>query len=143
MRVPFRKPGKYSQIKSDPMMTKEKFADLEREVKHLKDIQPSAAVEVSRLAELGDFSENVEYQLAKGRLRGINDAIFRLGNQLKNAVIIEPKAGVSAVELGGKVTVFAAGKQKTYQILKLVIGVSKHGLIILLENGFPTFENTH
>lgn len=129
MRVPFRKPGKYSQMKSDPLLTKEKFAELEKKLKYLKSVQPSAAAEVSRLAELGDFSENAEYQLAKGRLRGLNDAIFRLGNQLKHAVIIETGSETDTVRLGHKVTVAVAGKQKTYQILGSAETDPRQGII--------------
>lgn len=129
MRVPFRKPGKYSQMKTDPMLTKTKFAELEKKLKHLQEIQPTAAAEVSRLAELGDFSENAEYQLAKGRLRGLNDAIFRLGNQLKHAVIIEAEGQTNTVRLGHKVTVAVAGKQKTYQILGSAETDPRQGII--------------
>ena len=116
-------------MKTDPMMTKEKFAELEKEVKHLKDIQPKAAAEVSRLAELGDFSENAEYQLAKGRLRGINDAIFRLGNQLKHAVLIEAEKQTSTVRLGHKVTVAVGGREKIYQILGSAEADPRQGII--------------
>ena len=116
-------------MKTDTMMTKEKFAELEKEVKHLKDIQPKAAAEVSRLAELGDFSENAEYQLAKGRLRGINDAIFRLGNQLKHAVIIKPEPKTGAVQLGSTVAVSVGGQRKTYQILGSAEADPRQGII--------------
>lgn len=110
-------------------MTKEKFVELEKKLKYLKSVQPAAAAEVSRLAELGDFSENAEYQLAKGRLRGLNDAIFRLGNQLKHAVIISPQPQTDAVQLGHKVTVAVAGKQKTYQILGSAETDPRQGII--------------
>lgn len=69
------------------------------------------------MAELGDFSENVEYQLAKGRLRGINNSIERIENQLKQAEIIESPVGISAVQIGNTVVVESAGQQKTFLIL--------------------------
>lgn len=117
MRVPFRKPGKYSQIKPDYLLTEGKFGELKNKLDRLKNIsRPQAAAEVSRLAEMGDFSENAEYQLAKGRLRGINNAILKLENQLNNAVIISPKQ-TGAVQAGNTVTVESGGKQKTYLIL--------------------------
>ena len=97
-------------------MTEAKFAELQKKLEALKKKRPEAASEVTRLAELGDFSENVEYQLAKGRLRGINNRIMVLENQLNQAVIItRQKKGV--VELGSTVTIESDGKEKTYQIL--------------------------
>src|SRR3990167_4531594 len=115
MRVPYRKPGKFSQMKPDPMMTEEKFNELKKEQEKLKRIRPHAAADVARLAELGDFSENAEYQLAKGRLRGINNAIVRLENQINQAEIIKPQR-TDTVQLGSTVTIESASGQKTYQI---------------------------
>lgn len=129
MRVPYRKPGKFSQMKPDPLMTKAKFNELTQELERLKKKRPQAAAEVARLAELGDFSENAEYQLAKGRLRGINNAILRLESELNQAEIIKPSEQTETVQIGHTVTVENEGKspperdpasrrwQKTYQIL--------------------------
>ena len=118
MQVPYRKPGKYSQMKSDPLLTEGKILELKNKLDKLKNInQPRAIEEVKRLAELGDFSENVEYQLAKGRLRGINDGILKIENQLKHAVIISPQTQTDTVQIGHKVTVETGGKKKVYQIL--------------------------
>ncbi|MEK9132853.1 MAG: GreA/GreB family elongation factor [Patescibacteria group bacterium] len=118
MRVPYRKPGKYSQIKSDPILTEGKFTELKNKLNRLKNLsQPRAIEEVKRLAELGDFSENVEYQIAKGRLRGINDSILKIENQLKHAVIITPQKQIETVQIGHKVTVQSDNKARTYQIL--------------------------
>lgn len=118
MRTPYRKPGKYSQIKSDPLLTEGKFTELKNKLDKLKNLsQPRAIEEVKRLAELGDFSENVEYQIAKGRLRGINDNITKIENHLKHAVIITPQKQIDTVQLGHKVTVESGNKTKAYQIL--------------------------
>lgn len=99
-------------------MTERKFNELKRQVEKLKNFsRPQAAAEVARLAELGDFSENAEYQLAKGRLRGINSAIIRLENHLNQAVIIAPDAPKDTVRVGHTVTIERDGQQKTYQLL--------------------------
>lgn len=107
--------------KLDPVMTEAKFFELQKELEKLKKIRPKAAEEVSRLAELGDFSENVEYQLAKRRLRGINNAIFKLENQINQAVIIKPQKQNDKVQTGHRVTIemlnITPKKIKTYQIL--------------------------
>lgn len=118
MRTPNRKPGKYSQVKLDPILTEKKFEELNNKLKRLKKIvQPQAAAEVSRLAELGDFSENAEYQMAKGRLRGINQTILNIESQLKHAEIIAPQKRADSVQFGHNVTIACDNKQKTYQIL--------------------------
>lgn len=117
MRTPYRKPGKYSQMSPDPIMTEDKFQELKNKLERIKKAQPQAAAEVSRLAELGDFSENAEYQHAKGRLRGMNDAIFNLEKQLNQAVVIKSQKQISTVQVGHKVTVEINNKQKIYRIL--------------------------
>lgn len=104
-------------MKPDPLMTEAKFNELKRELEKLKNRRPQAAAEVARLAELGDFSENAEYQLAKGRLRGTNNAILRLENELSQAVIIKSSGQTDTMQLGSTVTVESEGEQKTYQIL--------------------------
>lgn len=116
MQIPYRKPGKFSQIPQDPLMTADKVAELKKKLTRLKAAQPEAAAEVARLAELGDFSENAEYQLAKGKLRGLLGAIARLEHQLNNAEIITPKQ-TDRVAVGHTVTVETGGKQKSFQIL--------------------------
>lgn len=118
MRVPYRKPGKYSNLAPDPFLTEAKFLELEAKLKRLKTIdRPHYITEVKRLAELGDFSENVEYQLAKGKLRGINSAVEKIENQLKDAEIIRPQTETGTVQIGHTVTVETGGQRKTFQIL--------------------------
>jgi transcription elongation factor GreA len=113
MQVPYRKPGKYAMMKQDPVLTSEKARELAAKLDKLKNhSRPKGAEEVRRLAELGDFSENVEYQLAKGKLRGINQAILTIENQLKNAVIIEPNTQHDTVAVGHTVTIRNEDKAK-------------------------------
>ncbi|KKQ28053.1 MAG: Transcription elongation factor GreA [Candidatus Magasanikbacteria bacterium GW2011_GWC2_37_14] len=117
MQLPYRKPGKYSQIKIDLLLTEEKFNELKKDLEKLKRKQPQAAAEVVRLAELGDFSENVEYQLAKGKLRGINNAILKLEYQIDHAEIIKPEKQKNTVQIGHEVWVLVSGQEKRFQIL--------------------------
>ncbi|MCX6780008.1 MAG: GreA/GreB family elongation factor [Candidatus Magasanikbacteria bacterium] len=116
-------------MKQDPLLTAEKLEDLKKKLEHLKDSKPFAASEVARLAELGDFSENVEYQMAKGRLRGINGGIFNLQNQIDNAVLIENSDEVDQVRVGNTVTVEMNGKTKTYKLLGSVESDPSNGVI--------------
>jgi len=116
MQLPKRKPGKYSQTDHDPHMTQKKYNELEIELGKLKKRRPKLAAEVSRLAELGDFSENVEYQQAKRKLRGTLSAITRIEAEL-NAAIVITSAGGDVVQLGSTVTFLLGEKEKTYTIL--------------------------
>lgn len=116
MRTTDRKP-KHIPQKKDPYITKKKYKELEETLERLKADRPAAAQEVARLAELGDFSENVEYQLAKRRLRGINTKMLHVENELRQAKIIEPKKGSTTVQLGHTVTVLKDGSMRTYTIL--------------------------
>ncbi len=129
MQVPHRKPGKFTHLVPDPLITQAKFDELTKKLEGLKAARPYAAAEVARLAELGDFSENVEYQLAKGKLRGINNGIVALEKQLINARIISAAADTETVHIGHTVTIESEGVQKTFQILGSVETKPGHGII--------------
>lgn len=117
MRAPIRKGHPRLNQKPDPYLTKEKFSDLEAKLVKMKSLRPRMADEVKRLAEMGDFSENAGYQLAKGRLRGLNQRIIDLEGYLKTAVIIEPDRNIASVQIGSKVTVERSGRLNLYTIL--------------------------
>lgn len=116
MQVPKRRYDKiYEQ--PDPHLTREKYDEFKARLDRLVNVTRfQAMAEVARLAEMGDFSENAAYQMAKGKLRGINARIIELENILKRAVIIGSGQG-NEVELGSTVTVDCAGKEKSYRIL--------------------------
>ncbi len=118
MQVPHRKPGQFTHLKPDPLLTEAKFNELKKDLLHLKDVsRPLAASEVRRLAELGDFSENVEYQLAKGRLRGINNRITTIEAHLNTAQIIPERQQTDTLQIGHTVTVTTNDQTKVYKIL--------------------------
>ena len=117
MQIPFRKPGEFTHIIPDPHLTQNKFNELTDKLGKLKDALPKAIQELQRLAEMGDFSENAAYQMAKGRVRGINDRIFDITEQLKAAIIIKPGKNKQEVQLGSRVRVKMNGRENTYQIL--------------------------
>jgi len=116
MQLPKRKPGKYSQLPVDNVLSEEKYKELKNELEKLKKRRPKLAGEVSRLAELGDFSENMEYQLAKRRLRGLNSAILKTEYRINHAEIIEESSD-GVVRLGSVVTVRTSKGENTYTIL--------------------------
>ncbi len=128
MQTPKRKPGKYTDFATDHVMTKKKYDELGKELEKLKAKRPHAASEVSRLAELGDFSENVEYQLAKRRLRGINYAIIKLEYQISHADVIEEKHS-GRVVLGSIVTIKTDKGEREYTILGAAEADPSNGII--------------
>lgn len=115
MRTTNRKP-KHPTEPIDVHVSKKKYDELCSKLSRLKKQRTPAAKEVARLAELGDFSENVEYQLAKRKLRSINNSMLKLGVFTNAAIIIKPSKG-NTVQLGSTVTVEIDGKEKTYTIL--------------------------
>lgn len=116
MQVPKRRGGKFTYIKPDPHMTEAKFDEFKKKLAELKAAQPRLAAEVHRLAQLGDLSENAGYQIAKGKLRGVNQKILELEDHLHKAVIIKPQ-NTHTVQIGNKVVVEINGEEKTYTIL--------------------------
>lgn len=118
MRVPTRKPGQHTHDKPDPYITEDKFCELKNNLERLIKIsRPRAAEEVKRLALMGDFSENAAYQIAKGKLRGVNQRILDIEAHLKTARVIKSPDKNNRVQLGHHVTVEINGKQKTFLIL--------------------------
>ncbi len=116
MRVPTRKPGKYTDQTRDPHMTQAKFDEFTSQLERMLKARPAQTAEVKHLAEMGDFSENAAYQIAKGRLRGLNQRIMEIEDHLKYAKIITPeKSGI--IQLGSTVTIEQSGKRQTFTIL--------------------------
>ncbi len=117
MQLPHRKPPQFSEVETDPLMTQDKFDSLTKKLAGLYAGRPAVANEVHRLAQNGDFSENAEYQAAKGKLRGINFNIEKLEYQLSHAQIIK-NGNISDVSIGHTVTVLVGGlAERTYTIL--------------------------
>lgn len=117
MRTPVRKANKRPLCPKDYHISQKKYTEIEKEIKVLKEKRPKLAAEVKRLAEMGDFSENAGYQLAKSRLRGLNNKILDLNDRLKKAEIINKSTDTSIIEIGHTVILELNQEQKTYTIL--------------------------
>ncbi len=119
MRVPTRRSELLQSTKkvSDDFLSSKKLQQYKDELQDLiKNQRPPAIKEVQRTAEMGDFSENAAYQMAKGRLRQINSRITSLEEKIKRAVVIKPNTN-GRISLGSTVTFVINGKETTYQIL--------------------------
>lgn len=130
MQIPYRKPGKYTNMVQDPHITEARAIEIEKKLERLKKVvRPKLADEVALLAQGGDFSENAGYQAAKGKLRGLNQRIMNFESQLRRAIIIQPNKKNDTVQLGHMVTIESGGKKKTYQILGSVESDPANGII--------------
>lgn len=118
MQVPTRRSEKNIRPrKSDFYITKEKYNELTAKLARMKRSRPALISEVQRLGEMGDFSENAEYQIAKGKLRGLNNWILRVEDQINRAEIIKLNEDKKTVRVGHVVKIKLNGVEKTYQIL--------------------------
>jgi transcription elongation factor GreA len=117
MQVPIRKGDARLFSPLDYHLSPEKYRELEESLKKLLSRRPKEAAEVKRLAEMGDFSENAGYQLAKGRLRGLNQRILDIENLLKKAEIVIADTDTSVVKVGHRVLLSVGGQEKSYTIL--------------------------
>lgn len=118
MRLPNRKPGKYTFPTFDPVMTQQQFDALKAKLERLKKtVRPQAIRETQQYGENGDFSENAEYQIAKGRLRGINRTIDELEKRIGQATIIDTPQDATSVQIGHTVTISANNVEQTFTIL--------------------------
>ncbi|MDE2037923.1 MAG: transcription elongation factor GreA [Patescibacteria group bacterium] len=94
-------------------LTKEKFADLERELAHLRtDRRKEVAEHLEYAKKLGDLSENAEYHQAREEQAEVEDRIRRLEELLKQAVITG-QGGGDAVTVGSTVRVEKDGDNKS------------------------------
>ena len=117
MRVPTRK-GEADNLKiKDYSISPAKYEELKLTLARLLKRHPQEAREVKRLAEMGDFSENVGYQMAKGHLRNLNQRILDIEDTLKKADIVIIDNNTNQVQIGHKVTITSNDIEKKYTIL--------------------------
>lgn len=84
-------------------MTSEALSQLKGKLARLKASLPEQIVITKAAADLGDRSENAEYQLSKGKLRGTHRQILLIENQLKRAAIIKTDKNNKIIQLGSTV----------------------------------------
>jgi len=95
-------------------LTNEKFAELEKELEHLKtDRRKEVAEQLEYAKRLGDLSENAEYHQAREEQAVVEDRISRLESLLKNAVIAK-KGGSDVLTVGSTVRLVKGGENKSY-----------------------------
>lgn len=100
-------------------LTQEGLADLKKEFEELTKVRrPEVVNRVSTARELGDLSENAEYQAARDELSFIDGRVEELEDILKKVQVIKDKPTASSIiELGSKVTLEHKGKKEDYMVV--------------------------
>ncbi len=87
-------------------LTKEGAEKLEKELRHLIDIDRPACIEALQAARAqGDLSENADYDAARTKQAEIEGRIKEIENILANVKIISEKSKAKGVFLGSTVTI--------------------------------------
>jgi transcription elongation factor GreA len=109
-------------MKKQFRLTEEGVAELEAELKRLMGRRSTIAESIKSARELGDLTENAEYQSALQEHERSEARIAELNYILKNVQpIVAPKAGGAKVVLGSQVVLKSAnGKAKEFQVVGTV-----------------------
>ena len=96
--------------------TKDGLERMKLELAELKIKKREVAERINKAKELGDLSENAEYQDAKEEMAFVEGHLLELEDYINHAVIIERKIG-DTVTVGSTVTVKSETREKTYTIV--------------------------
>lgn len=93
-------------------LTQDGYRELEEKLAYLKSVRRAeVSQKISEARELGDISENAEYDAAKDEQAFVEGEILEIETKLANAVIIDV-TDTKAVTIGSKVTVETSAKEK-------------------------------
>lgn len=106
-------------MSKDFVITAAGLQKLKNELKLLKDVRLKEIAErLKEARELGDLSENAEYEEAKNEQAFVSGRILELEQMIKNAKIISDQGKhCDQVDVGCKVTVAIGKDQETYAIV--------------------------
>ena len=107
-------------MKKSFLLTKEGIAELQTELDQLITKRGEIADAIKTARELGDLSENAEYQSARSEQDRNESRIGEIENILLNAELIKKPKGDSKVQLGSTVKLKGGGKSKEFQIVGTV-----------------------
>lgn len=98
--------------------SKEGLDKLKEELKHRVEIlRPEIATRIKEAKELGDLSENAEYDAAKDAQAANEGRIEEIKSILENAVIITSTNGSGVVNVGSSVKVESKNGTQTFVIV--------------------------
>lgn len=101
------------------VLTKEGLVKLKNELSNLIDVKrPEIAKRIQDAREMGDISENSEYDAAKQEQAFIEGRISEVEEILKNATVTDgEKSHKGSVDVGAKVTVHIDSTEDTFYIV--------------------------
>lgn len=98
-------------------ITIEGLEKLKKELKELKEVKrPTVALRIKNAREMGDISENAEYDAARQEQAFMEGRISELEEVIKNSKVIE-KGEKGVVHVGAQVTVRIEGGEETFYIV--------------------------
>ncbi len=103
-------------MKKQYQITAEGRGELEKEVEELKASRGAIAEKIANARELGDLSENADYDAARDEQGQAETRIAEIEDILLNAEIIKPKKG-SSVAVGSRIELKVNGKKVSYQLV--------------------------
>ncbi|OGC50318.1 transcription elongation factor GreA [candidate division WWE3 bacterium RIFCSPHIGHO2_01_FULL_40_23] len=107
--------------KSKVYLTKEGFEEIKKEYKNLVDVERSKIAErIKSAREMGDISENAEYESARERQAFIEGRITELEEILKNVETIKENKNSDVVDVGCVVKVHVEGGEEEFYIVGAV-----------------------
>ena len=102
----------------DFVLTQEGYNKLKEQLDYLKNVRRKEASErIKQARELGDLSENAEYDSAKEEQGIIEADIKRIEDELERAVIIEDPKSSNKETLGCTVRIREDGEEEEFQIV--------------------------
>jgi len=104
---------------ADQIVSQEGYDKLKKELDYLNGVKRKEIAErIEKAKELGDLSENAEYQDAKDEQAFNEGRVMEITNLLKNLTVVSEDRGKSnEVAMGSKVTVKVNGVEKEYTIV--------------------------
>lgn len=101
-------------------LTKEGIAELEAELASLVAERAPVADRIKTARDLGDLSENAEYQTAREEHDKIEARISEVEHILRNVEVIKKPKDGSKVQIGSTVKLKGNGKTKQFQVVGTV-----------------------
>ncbi|MFA4937248.1 MAG: transcription elongation factor GreA [Patescibacteria group bacterium] len=98
-------------------ITKQGLQKLKQELVELKEARRDIASRIQDAKELGDLSENAEYQEAKNAQAFNEGRILDVENVLKNAEVIKETRQNNTVQVGSSIKVKSDGEEADYKIV--------------------------
>lgn len=107
-------------MKKQFRLTKDGIDELKTEHKELVSRRKPLAERIKQARDLGDLSENAEYQTAREEQGRLEARIAEVEHILQNVEIIKKPKGHGKVQLGSTVELKNKGTTKTFQVVGTV-----------------------